>query len=82
MILTKEFVDSIAPEHGRTSCSDTNLSNGFGGWEGTYNEKTGEKVIRYPRCIRCYLLCNLGMDTKDLDFEINRTISLEFKENV
>lgn len=41
--LTPEIVDLIAPEHGRTSCSDINLANGW-------------SDDRTPRCYRCALL--------------------------
>jgi hypothetical protein len=44
--LTKEIVDAFRPEHGRTSCSDTNLVNGFA--------SNGDKEL--PRCYRCALL--------------------------
>ena len=70
MILTKEIIDVLTPEHGRTSCDDDNISNSFGGWTGKYNEDTGQKVIRYPRCNRCYLLDNIGSDIDSLEFKI------------
>jgi hypothetical protein len=38
-----QLIDLISPEHGRTSCSDDNNFNGFGG-------RTA------PRCNRCALL--------------------------
>lgn len=43
--MTHELVDVIAPLHGRTSCSDADLTNGFRG--------SGFSV---PRCNRCALL--------------------------
>lgn len=43
--LTIEQVNFIAPEHGRTSCSDENLINGW--YSAEYNK---------PRCNRCALL--------------------------
>jgi hypothetical protein len=48
----KDFIDFICPEHGRTSCSDENISNGF------YLEEDGETISQkyYPRCVRCALL--------------------------
>ena len=48
----KEFIDFICPEHGRTSCSDDNISNGF------YLEEDGETISQnyYHRCVRCALL--------------------------
>jgi hypothetical protein len=79
MKITKEIVDAIAPEHGRTSCNDNDLANRFGGWSDRYNEKTGKKVIHYPRCNRCYLLDHVGCDTDSLEFKI--TVILEWKEN-
>ena len=42
--LTPELVNVLAPEHGRSSCSDTNIENGF---------RSGKRV---PRCTRCALL--------------------------
>lgn len=50
---TKEFIDFICPEHGRTSCSDDNICNGFyveDDDEGTISEK-----YRH-RCARCAFL--------------------------
>ena len=79
MTLTKEFVDQITPEHGRTSCSDSDLSNSYGGWDGTYDPKTGDKKIRWPRCTRCYLLSNIGEDTENLDFKIIATLEVSDK---
>jgi hypothetical protein len=48
----KDFIDFICPEHGRTSCSDENISNGF------YLEEDGETISQkyYHRCVRCALL--------------------------
>jgi hypothetical protein len=42
-----EIVDIVAPTHGRTSCNDQNLNNGF---DTLSEERTS------PRCIRCALL--------------------------
>lgn len=42
----KGVVDLLFPEHGRTSCSDENLANGF--------ESNGHHEP--PRCARCALL--------------------------
>lgn len=39
--LTPYVIDTIAPEHGRTSCTDEDLANGWGSG---------------PRCVRCALL--------------------------
>lgn len=58
--LTPEFVNSLAPEHCRTSCSDSNLSNGF------YSRGNGT-----PRCQRCALLEALSGESPppELTFE-------------
>jgi hypothetical protein len=42
--LTREKIDILAPEHGRTSCSDDNVCNG---WHSGRN---------HFRCVRCWLL--------------------------
>ena len=44
-----EFINEVAPEHGRTSCSDAD-------WNGNqyFNE------MGYPRCVRCCLLHRLA----------------------
>lgn len=45
-----EFINIVCPEHGRTSCSDGNISNGFGVEEGA-------DFVKYnPRCKRCAYL--------------------------
>lgn len=77
MKLTREIIDSIVPEHGRTSCDDSNLANFFGGWTGKYNPDTGKKVIVFPRCVRCYLLDHIGKDMDKLEFRVD--VSLEWK---
>ena len=54
---TKDFINIVAPEHSRTSCSDDNLFNGF------YYDGCGENLDRryYPRCKRCaYLELMMG----------------------
>lgn len=79
MLITKEYVDELVPKHTRTSCSDSNISNAYGGWNGRYCEKTGRKKIIHPRCNRCYLLDNIGIDTDDLEFKIVRDVFLEYK---
>jgi hypothetical protein len=76
MKLTREIVDAIAPEHGRTSCNDNDLGNSYGGWSGRYDENTGQKKIIFPICSRCYLLTHVGEDLDKLEFK------LEFKVNV
>lgn len=79
MVITQDWVDTVCPEHGRTSCSDDNLSNRHGGWTGYFSRKTGAKEIRIPRCNRCYLMDNIGMDTDDLEFRIFIDVSLVWK---
>jgi len=79
MILTREFVDTFAPRHERTSCSDDNLENRFGGWDGHYEPGTGRKSIRYPRCNRCYLLDHVGDETDNMEFEIEVRLFLKEK---
>lgn len=74
MRITEEFINMIAPIHGRTSCSDENLINGYGGWTGKYDPNTGKKVVEYPRCIRCYLQTYIGYNTDDLKFSIEPTL--------
>ena len=70
MILTQDMIDIIAPEHGRTSCDDSNLANACGGWSGHYNPGNGTKEVIYPRCTRCYLMDHVGEDHLSLDFQI------------
>lgn len=79
MIITREWVDTVTPTHGRTSCSDDNVINGYGGALDTFDRTTGEREIRYPRCNRCYLLDQVGCDTADLEFEVKPTVELTFK---
>lgn len=69
MLLTKEQIDQMCPEHGRTSCDDEHLNNHWGGWDGTYRTYDGHKNIRIPRCNRCYLLYNVGLNTDDMEFK-------------
>jgi hypothetical protein len=80
MIITKDWVDQFCPDHDRTSCSDDNLSNAHGGWTGYYSRKTGKKEIQYPRCSRCYLLDNIGMNTDDLEFKPYVEVYLRYRE--
>lgn len=79
MVITREWVDIVCPEHGRTSCNDQNLNNSYGGWDGKFNPDTGRKVIHYPRCHRCYLLDNIGADTDKLEFHVSVDIDLTWK---
>lgn len=45
MNVTQEIVDWLAPEHGRTSCDDSNIMNGW-----------GTAAYDGCRCNRCALL--------------------------
>jgi hypothetical protein len=64
--ITKESIDIFFPEHGRTSCSDKDRSNGLG---------DGDRV---PRCNRCALLEILSNGAYIADgWEINVTINWE-----
>lgn len=55
----------LAPEHGRTSCSDEALSNGFG----------SNGLNSPPRCIRCALLQIFkGYDYMPFEFELVASI--------
>lgn len=56
-LLTREIVDALVPEHGRTSCSDTDLSNG-------YAARAGDSC----RCSRCFLLTVLKEKYMDPEF--------------
>lgn len=46
MVVTREIIDALRPDHDRTSCSDQNRQNGIAG-------------RRFPRCLRCALLDEL-----------------------
>lgn len=46
-LITEKFVNAFHPEHGRTSCDDKKLQNG---WASMTNGRTS------PRCARCALL--------------------------
>ena len=51
-----ELINIICPEHGRTSCSDENIGNGF-----YHLYEFGESIStitneHIPRCSRCALL--------------------------
>lgn len=81
MNITKEWIDSHFPEHGRTSCSDSDLSNGFFEIE----EKEVRDIVvsrefkRYPRCTRCFLLLfyEEGIDPR---IEVEFQVSLKLKQ--
>lgn len=80
--ITLDYINMVAPEHGKTTCSDGNVANGYGGWYGKYDQITGQKRVRFPRCNRCYLLKNLGSAIDSLEFEVRviRTVELSYKE--
>jgi hypothetical protein len=80
MIIERLWIDEVCPEHGRTSCDDINLSNAYGGWDGTYRTDNGHKNIRVPRCNRCYLLANEGFDTNDIEFKPVVEIWLQWQD--
>ena len=60
MILTMDAIDILAPRHDRTSCTDEDI----------FLENAYPNDMGYPRCTRCYLMLNAGMDTDKLDMEI------------
>jgi len=68
MKITKELVNILTPEHGRTSCSDDDPSNGSCGikdreFQGIVIERSWDY---YPRCNRCFLLDRVGEDTENV----------------
>lgn len=83
MIITKEVIDVLTPNHGRTSCSDENPCNGNYEirdykFQGVVIEKSWEHM---PRCNRCFLLDHLGYDTDLMtDIKIVSDISLILKQ--
>jgi len=80
MEITLEWINTFVPNHERTSCSDDNPNgNQYGGWDGTFNRESGKKNVRYPRCNRCYLLSHIDEDTKDLDFDVDLSVTLVSK---
>ena len=84
--LTREWVDAAAPNHGRTSCSDENLSNGYY----TLKEETVRGVVVkrdfdvHPRCNRCFLLERLREQengiTMDPNVEIEVGVTLKVRQ--
>lgn len=83
MIITKEVIDVLTPNHGRTSCSDENPCNG--GYKIECHKFQGvviEKMWKdFPRCNRCFLLDHLGYDTDLMtDIKIVSEISLILKQ--
>lgn len=79
--LTREYIDEIAPEHSRTSCSDKNLNNGQFTIEET--EIRGVVVKRefgqHPRCTRCCLLDLLHEKEIGMQFDPRLEITLEVR---
>jgi hypothetical protein len=65
-----EFINSVCPEHGRTSCSDKNVFNGFSiDEDGSINKKYA------PRCIRCAFL---EIENKTVEInEANKAVIIE-----
>jgi len=58
----KELIDILQPEHGRTSCSDNNLCNGF------YSAGGKRGDLGHGRCSRCMLLEILNGEEVPKDF--------------
>ena len=84
MIITKEFVDVVAPEHilMGEECNDENL----------YNKEYGIRVVTVngveierswndlPKCERCFLLAHVGQDTDDMGMIIIPQVRLRLKQ--
>ncbi|MFA5408869.1 MAG: hypothetical protein WC343_08895 [Bacilli bacterium] len=84
MIITREFVDMVAPEHilMGEECNDENL----------YNKEYGIRVVTVngveierswndlPRCERCFLLAHVGQDTDDMEMIIIPQVRLRLKQ--
>jgi hypothetical protein len=68
LVANPELLTLLAPEHGRSSCSDTQLNNGF-------NSATAHTGRTAPRCLRCALLELAKSDEWDtfeeFDFDFN-----------
>jgi hypothetical protein len=63
----RNWVESVAPEHGRTSCNDTNLCNShYEIHETKVNDVVVRRSLDLPRCYRCFLLVVLkdGLDPR------------------
>lgn len=82
MIITREFVDMVAPEHGRTSCSDECLNNSDMDIEDVVvlGQVVERRIRHYYRCGRCFMLSLVGCDTKDLTFDIKYDISVDLHQ--
>lgn len=82
MVLTKEIIDIICPDHDRTSCSDDNRSNGFYKVDMKKDPRGVEYISKdsyLPRCARCYLLDSIGSKISDLSLKVKMNISFDFK---
>jgi len=60
---SRELIDIVSPEHGRTSCNDNCISNGL------YLE--GDRLR--SRCTRCALL---EIESEELDYGNNFSINM------
>lgn len=82
MIITKEFVDVVAPKHGRTSCTDEDLNNSDIDIEDiiVLGQVVDRRIRHYYRCDRCFMLSLIGCDTKDLTFDIKYDISVDLHQ--
>ena len=84
--LTLEYINTIAPEHGRTSCNDENRANCSYKIKET---KLRDVVIRVefehaPRCNRCFLLetmreQEIGVPVPE-DLEIETDVRIVLKQ--
>lgn len=77
-VVTKEYIDIIAPKHSRTRCSDATPFNGER-YEGELVRTHDDEIIETlspPRCNRCFLLNNMGNDIDNLGY----TVILFFNE--
>lgn len=80
MIITKELVDIICPNHERSGCNDEYpINSDFDIGEMTFKGIVIErKLNRGPECKRCFLLDNIGIDVEELyRIKIKPTIELE-----
>jgi hypothetical protein len=82
MILTRDIIDIICPNHGRTSCNDSDPNNGYyeikeTKFRGIVIEKNFKTA---PRCHRCFLLDAEGYDTDLMDITVIPTIELVIKQ--
>jgi hypothetical protein len=61
--LNIQIIDALVPQHGRTSCDDTNLANGW---------NSSDEVL--PRCNRCALLQALHGKSWPEEFSLHAVI--------